>query len=63
MEKTFDYVVNFWFGPRGSRKKFKYDPDTKRTKQLKTNFGAWYEATHHYYLVNHHCKFLKRNKH
>ena len=62
MEKTFDYVVNFWFGPRGSRKKFKYDPDTKQTKQLKTNFGAWYEATHHYYLVNQHCKFLKRNK-
>tara|TARA_R110002167_G_scaffold22322_4_gene80103 strand:+ start:784 stop:2208 length:1425 start_codon:yes stop_codon:yes gene_type:complete len=62
MGKTFDYVVNFWFGSRGSRKKYKFDSSSSKTKETKTNYGAWYEAIHHYYLVNQHCKFLKKHK-
>jgi len=62
MGKTFDYVVNFWFGPRGSRKKNAYGNLDPKTKETKANYGAWYEATHHYYLVNQHCKFLKKYK-
>ena len=59
--KTFDYVINFWFGPRSTKKKYKYDPKTKQAKKLQATYGQWYNQIHHYYLVNAHCKFLKKH--
>jgi hypothetical protein len=59
--KTFDYVVNFWFGPRSTKKRYKYDPKSKTAKQLALVYGQWYQQVHHYYLVNAHCKFIKNN--
>ena len=58
--KKFDYVVNFWFGPRSTKKRFKYDPKTKKTKNPSQTYGSWYQQVVHYYLVNAHCKFLKK---
>ena len=58
--KTFDYVINFWFGPRSTKKRFKYNPKEKSAKQLSQVYGQWYQQVHHYYLVNAHCKFLKK---
>ena len=62
MERTFDYVVNFWFGPRGSRKTYRYDEKRKEAKETNTNYGAWYHKVHHYFLLHAHCKFLKKHK-
>ena len=59
--KTFDYVVNFWFGPRSTKKRFKYNHKEKSAKQLSQVYGQWYQQVHHYYLVNAHCKFLKKH--
>ena len=59
--KKFDYIVNFWFGPRSTKKRFKYDPKTKKTKNPSQTYGSWYQQVVHYYLVNAHCKFLKKN--
>ena len=60
MEK-FDYIVNFWFGPRSSVKEFKYERG-KGAIQATDNYGFWYHKLHHYFLVHAHCKFLSRNK-
>ena len=62
MERTFDYVVNFWFGPRGSRKTYRYDEKKKEAKETNTNYGVWYHKVHHYFLLHAHCKFLKKHK-
>ena len=39
MGKTFDYVVNFWFGPRGSRKKDAYGNLDPKTKEITIEFS------------------------
>ncbi len=58
----FDYIVNFWFGPRGSKKEYTYDLKTKQAKQLKTNYGAWFHNISHYFTLHAHCKFLTKHK-
>ena len=60
MEK-FDYIVNFWFGPRSSVKEFKYEKG-RGAIQATNNYGFWYHKLHHYFLVHTHCKFLSNNK-
>tara|TARA_B100000927_G_scaffold151891_3_gene122443 strand:+ start:2428 stop:3846 length:1419 start_codon:yes stop_codon:yes gene_type:complete len=59
--EKFDYLANFWFGPRSSVKEFKYEPG-KGAIQAAHNFGSWYYKLHHYYLVHAHCKFLSQHK-
>ena len=60
MEK-FDYIVNFWFGPRSSVEEFKYEKG-RGAIQATNNYGFWYHKLHHYFLVHTHCKFLSNNK-
>ena len=57
----FDYIVNFWFGPRSSVKEFRYEKG-KGAIQATNNYGFWYHKLHHYFLVHAHCKFLSKNK-
>tara|TARA_Y100000361_G_scaffold71528_1_gene63299 strand:+ start:738 stop:2117 length:1380 start_codon:yes stop_codon:yes gene_type:complete len=55
----FDYLINFWFGPRSSSKQFIYEKG--KAERERNNFGQWYYQIHQYYLLNAHCKFLKKH--
>ena len=36
----FDYLINFWFGPRSSSKQFIYEKG--KAERERNNFGQWY---------------------